>query len=841
MNASGTVVSNGSTVILSCWLNNGGSSSNLQNKPTITILHNSSAVSSSSGFSVSAHISQHTFGRQAFICQRSSRQKTEGVLVCGIYVDVGIPPAQPKNILCIQHGKDGSTICTWDKGHYTYLDTTYTLQLTNGTTNETTVWKEERNQNRSYGAIELRTKLNSESTYTVVINATNGLGKVSSQPIQFTLIDIVKPHAPVNLSVAFEGSDARNCSISWQDQQEAQHFRLRYQPMNSNSWTMLENINSRRYYLHDLKPDTAYEFQVSCRFLPNKGLWSDWSLLFQTEAVPFQPIDVWYLMEDVSSEMQNITLFWKTSILEVRRRSHDYRVMFSALNQMCQRATGTNSTAQTIFSQIIPKTDYSITISSHNSRGTSQPIYITTKLGITDLPPPNHLSTVSLGNGRISVLWEAPIAPFPFINGYVLQWAELHHSSHLRTPITWLKIPISNLTATTENLKPNTCYRISVFALYQSRAGRAASTEEDVSAKAPLTGPQINATVKERSILVSWQEIPDDHQVGCIVHFKLYLQKQFVTVPPKVYGRYLLKIRAWIPLLQGKFWLKRYWETSRDGACLHIPNTATQPFSVRSVEPGAAYVLWMTASTKAGESPKGNKQEVYIKGHYLGWGIKGFGFIVVQLSSLLSVLLCGWHGKAVPDPANSSCAKEFTSVEDERSFYSTEFLKNLNSVEEPETLQIEEVLMKRQQMPFLDVSLFKPTEEGGESHNWPTAVSFQEEDPIVKNLDYDPLITSRTGGASQHQLLPLYRKVGPEEPNQGQEFSVYLASPRGNVTVDYLPTISPAIMDTGEDNGESELNPLFIFQRTSFLPQTFPFGGKLTLDAIQMDCDSFTE
>ncbi|CAI5776976.1 interleukin-12 receptor subunit beta-2 [Podarcis lilfordi] len=817
MNASDTVVSNGSTVILSCWLNNSGSSSNLQNKHTITILHNHSAVSSSSGFLVSAHISQHTFGRQTFKCQRSSRQERK-VIVCGVYVDVGIPPAQPKNILCIQHGKDGSTICTWDKGHYTYLDTNYTLQLTNGNTNEATVWKDERNQNSSYGSVELRVKLNFQSTYTVVINATNGLGKVSSQPIQFTLIDIVKPRAPVNLSVAFDGFDARNCSISWQDQQEAQHFRLRYQPMNSSSWTTLENINSRRYYLHDLKPDTAYEFQVSCRFLPNTGLWSDWSMLFQTEAVPLQPIDVWYLMEDVSSEMQNITLFWKMSVLEVRRKSLEYRVTFSALNQMRQRDTGTNSTVQTTFSQIIPKTDYSITICSHNSRGISQPIYITTKLGITDLPPPNHLSAVSLGNGRISVAWEAPIAPFPFISGYVLQWAELHHSSDLRTPITWLKIPVSNLTATTESLKPNTCYQISVFALYQNRAGRAVSTTEDVSAKAPLKGPQINTTVKERSILVSWQEIPDDHRLGCIVHFKLYLQKQFVMVAPKVYD---------------------------------IPRTARQPFSVRSVEPGAAYVLWMTASTKAGESPEGNKQEVYIK-DAPSWGsalticiIVGLSICLCfvpsirqMLSSLLSVLLCGWQGKAVPDPANSSCTKEFASVEGEHSFYSTQFLKNQNSTEEPETLQIEEILMKRQQMPSVDVSLFKPTEGGG-SHNWPTAVSFQEEDPIVK--DYDPLITSRTDDASQHQLLPLYRKVGPEEPSQGQEFSVYLASPHGNVTVDYLPTISPAIMDTGEDNGESDLNPLFIFQRTSFLPQTFPFGGKLTLDAIHMDCDSFGE
>ena len=55
---------------------------------------------------------------------------------------------------------------------------------------------------------------------------------------------------------------------------------------------------------------------------------------------------------------------------------------------------------------------------------------------------------------------------------------------------------------------------------------------------APLTGPHINTTVKDGRILVSWREIPPDEQMGCIVSYKIYLQKQAAAMPPDIYSRY---------------------------------------------------------------------------------------------------------------------------------------------------------------------------------------------------------------------------------------------------------------------------------------------------------------
>lgn len=124
-----------------------------------------------------------------------------------------------------------------------------------------------------------------------------------------------------------------------------------------------------------------------------------------------------------------------------------------------------------------------------------------------------------------------------------------------------------------------------------------------------------------------------------------------------------------------------------------------------------------------------------------------------------------------------------------------------------------------------------------ESHMW-TAESFQEENSTMDKLNHHPL---NSDTLHQHQLLYLYKKVVPEEPNQCQLFSDYLVNPLEDTTVDYLPsTILPTITNTAEDSSEAEFSSFNIFSRT-FLPQTFSVGGKLTLDAIKMDCNSFID
>ncbi|XP_066480686.1 interleukin-12 receptor subunit beta-2 [Tiliqua scincoides] len=767
MKASATTrqVLHGSDVTLSCWLRNG---SPCGSQPKIFISHNNSGIHCSYGHLASTRTLLSKFGQQKFECRCSGRIGRQELIVCGIYIYVGIPPDQPNNTVCLQYGKDGTTHCTWEKGRYTYVATDYILQLqTNGITTGMFV---ETGNNAMCGSVDLRVRLDYESTYTAVVLASNDLGNASSQPIQFTLMDIVKPHSPVNISVKCDDFDATNCTVSWQDQQETEHFRLRYQPIGSNAWTVLENITSRRHVLWGLKQDSEYEFQVSSKFLPNRGLWSDWSVSYQIEAVPCSPVDVWYLKEDISPELQNITLFWKTvSLSETRRKSNYYTVTFQSLTQKHQRAAETISPTETIFSKVTPKRAYKIILNSYNARGASPLTIFTTELGSSDVPPPYNLSATSMGNGTIFVAWEAPLARSQFISGYVVEWAKFHQGSNLKTHADWLKVPESKLTAKIENLEPNMCYLIRVFGLYRNRAGKAALTTGDASAR----------------------DIPED---------------------------------------------------------------APQSFSVKNIQPSAAYDLWMTASTTAGESPPGNKEVIYIKKSHEFAPVLAICIILGLLAcvclvpsarqmvfSILSVFLTGWYSKAIPDPANSSWAKEFISVKDESSLYSTPFLNHLHSFEEPETLQIEEVFIKKFQV-YKDVLLFQSTEKG-ESPNWLPGSSSPEEGTTEKDSDYNPLVTSTlyNTNTDTQQLPSLYRKVAPEETTQGQMFSEYLANTLEDET-DYLPLAnSPTVMNTNEDGGEPEFSSFSGFPGTSFVPQTFSFGGKLTLDAVRMDCNSFPD
>ncbi|TFK01034.1 pleckstrin homology-like domain family B member 2 [Platysternon megacephalum] len=644
------------------------------------------------------------------------------------------PPDQPGNVSCIQDGRDGNLTCTWDKGRLTHIDTTYVVQLTNET--ECLRFAED-SMNPKYGSLNL-TKLNFESNYTAVVAASNRLGNASSLPFTFMLIDIVKPHSPTDILVKFDNVSATNCTVLWQDQQQTQSFRLRYRPVNSHSWNMVETLNSTRYNLHDLKPHREYEFQVCCKFHPNRGMWSDWSTFrIQTpEAVPSGLLDVWYVIQDMDSQTQNITLFWKVmSKSEARGKILHYTLTFQALNQKSPRTTDVNITTQTHFTRVLPKVDYNIMVYAHNSKGNSSPTSIITDLSILDLPPPQSISVTPMGNNSIFVIWAPPIESAAF-NGYIVEWAK---TCSPEPHLNWIKFPASNL-----------------------------------------------------STIIS------------VIH----------------------------------------------------KETSSNSFLIKNLQRGVNYVLWMTASTMAGESPMGNEELVYLESAS-EWMIVSAACIVFGISacicfvqsvqkalcSLLSVLVPQWYRKAIPDPANSTWAKKYSSVENELNLDSSQFLSYFSSFEEPETIEVEEVFIKREPVAFKDIPIFNNI-ENSECHDWQIENSFEKQESTEKNSEYKPLAPSTPDDGDNYKChLPyLYKKVVLEETEQIQTVSEYLTNPLTDMTVNYLPSniLSP-IMDTNEESNEFECKSFSIFPTTSLLMPMFSCGGKLTLDAVKIDCNSFTD
>ncbi|XP_067419445.1 interleukin-12 receptor subunit beta-2 isoform X2 [Emydura macquarii macquarii] len=706
------------------------------------------------------------YGRHTFSC----KCKSSGKIICGIDIYVGNPPDQPENVSCIQYGRDGNPTCTWDKGRLTHIETTYVVQITNET--ECLSFAEE-TVNLKYGSLDL-TKLNFESNYTAVVAASNRLGNASSLPFTFMLIDI-------DILVKFDNFSATNCTVLWQDQQQTQSFKLRYRPINSHSWNMVETLNATSYNLHDLKPHTEYEFQVCCKFHPNRGIWSDWSTFqIQTpEAAPTGLLDVWYIRQDIDSQTQNITLFWKVmSKLEARGKILHYTLTFQALTQKSPTAADMNIiTTQTHYTRVIPKMDYNIMVYAHNSKGNSPPTSIIIDLSILDLPPLQKVSATPMGNDSIFVTWEPPIESVAFINGYVVEWADTHRGSSLEPHQNWIRFPASSLsTIISENIKCDVCYDINVFALYRNRAGPVASTRGYSKQEAPSAGPQVSTAVKGDGV---WKEIPGHQQMGCIISYNACLQKKHSEADPKVYGA-----SDWIIVL---------------AACIFISISA--------------YICLVKSAQKA-------------------------------LCSLLSVLVPQWYRKAIPDPANCTWAKKYSYVEDELNLHSNHFLSHLSSFEEPETIEVEEVFIKKEPVAFKDLPIFSNI-KSSESHDWQTtASSFENQESTEKNSEYKPLSPSipDDGDNSKCHLPYLYKKVVLEETEQIQTVSGYLASPLTDTTVNYLPSniLSP-IMDANEESNEFECKSFSVFPTTSLLMPMFSCGGKLTLDSVKIDCNSITE
>ncbi|KFV47590.1 Interleukin-12 receptor subunit beta-2, partial [Gavia stellata] len=75
---------------------------------------------------VSAKFLVHTYGKHMFTCKILCEYKKK--LICGIAIESGNPPDEPRNVSCIQYGTDGHPTCTWDKGRLTYINTTYAIQ-----------------------------------------------------------------------------------------------------------------------------------------------------------------------------------------------------------------------------------------------------------------------------------------------------------------------------------------------------------------------------------------------------------------------------------------------------------------------------------------------------------------------------------------------------------------------------------------------------------------------------------------------------------------------------------------------------------------------------------------
>ncbi|XP_072367182.1 interleukin-12 receptor subunit beta-2 isoform X2 [Scyliorhinus torazame] len=774
-------------------------------------------------------------------------------LICGIDIKAGNPPGQPQNLTCIQNGRGGDVVCSWYIGQVTHISTNHILWFRNeshsfiasSTSAEPSTGKCTRHrktpEHQTLGfACESGHIFNPYSVYSAWVNASNQLGNQASAVINFTLDEIVKPNPPNISKVEVSSSSPTISMVYWQDCQNTTLFEIHCQSTYSN-WEKTFLVNSTSCKVSNLEHFTEYKFQVRSKLHYTRGLWSDWSPSFVSktpEAVPIGQLDVWYTMDPSGPNNLQVTLFWKTlNLLESRGRILGYNVKrwkSARKNTTSWKSTRKNATiwaeqtVNTWCTMGIPRTGYTITVSAYNSKGNSPP----TQLHIsypTDLFPPRNLSAMYAGNNQFIIKWMKPekrtqSAP---VTGYVVEWAEVNGKVNLN--INWIKIPPRKHSVTlTENIKPKTCFRISVYAIYEGRAGRPLSTQSYSAQEAPLSGPV--AFIKHNTAVIFWKNVPPDRKEGCIESYTIYLQEENSKLQPAIH---------------------------RD-----IDPTSSN-YTIPDLKPGTGYIVWMTAVTKAGEGKNGKQHRFYYSQKsflphpdsktiiavvvtvtfIFASIVSGFCFwqsVRNRIWSILSKLTSRLYVRNIPDPANCTWAKEYIAIKDRMDLTYADFQTGSTfTSEDPETLQVEEMPPEQE---------FCINREIGdqEQHRLKSLLFIQSTaSKLHQSKELNPGALSPTNSEGKIldykcQLPCLYIEKLPSV-----EINLDLTDSNNSIrsqNTGYIPSNFLHATDNTKEADSDFFADSFSFMPLPSLARTeIPFGGNLTLDVVRIDCSSLVE
>uniref|UniRef100_UPI00398ED9F4 interleukin-12 receptor subunit beta-2 n=1 Tax=Pristiophorus japonicus TaxID=55135 RepID=UPI00398ED9F4 len=788
---------------------------------------------------VTAHIPKFENPKSSFACKLHCNTE---YLICGIDIKAGNPPDQPRNLKCIQNGRDGDVSCSWDVGQVTHISTNYILWFRNEShsyiasatsaepsTGKCTKHRKTLEHQRLGFACESGHSFDPYSVYSAWVTASNQLGYQSSAVMNFTLDEIVKPNPPNISKIEFSNSSPIISTIYWKDQQNTELFEIRYQSTNS-KWEKKFVVNSTSCKVADLEHFAEYEFQVRCKFNYTQGLWSDWSPSFVSktpEAVPIGQLDVWYTMDLSDANNPRATLLWKLlKVFESRGRILGYTVTLQK-NTKKNTSNWAQQTMNTWYTVGIPRIGCTITVSAYNTKGNSPP----TQLHIsyfTDLPPPRNISAMYAGNKQFVIKWMEPVKQPGPVQGYVVEWTEVNGKVNLN--INWMKLPPQNFSAIlAEKIKPKTCFRISVYAIYESGAGRPVSTQRySAQEAAPLSGPII--FTKQNTAVIFWKNVPEDQEEGCIESYTIYLQEENSELPPAIYR--------------------------------HIDRTSRN-YTIPDLKPRTGYIVWMTAVTRAGEGKNGEQYRFYFNqesspplsdSKSIIVVVVGVTFLVAvvvsgfclwqsvrkRIWSILSKLTSRLYVRNIPDPANCSWAKEYTVIKGKMDIrYNVFQTESASTYEDPETLQVEEMSSEQEfcssmenvdqnQSTQLSVLLIQSTASQLHQSKELSQGGLSPGNSQANILDY------------KCQLPCLYIERLPSvEINQELSDSNNSIM---NQNVGYIPSNFLHITDNStETNSDIFSNSFSFMPLPSLSRMEISYGGKLTLDVVKIDCSSLVE
>lgn len=603
---------------------------------------------------------------------KTSDQGTVHV-VTGISLRSGLPPDKAQNIICETTRNAHFINCKWYKGQKTHVPTTYNISVTKESGSLTYSQQFEDADNCSIP----KEPFDASIKYHLSIMAHNVFGETHSDPLTFYLSDVVIPEIPHITHINFRNQSPVaflqwNTSESIENLQPFIRRRTIYGHWEEGHTKDLGD--SLTVKVSGLKPLTDYEFQVkTCSKQVQetdanpssftKTVCGKWSQSFWTKTPakgPSEPLCVWRAsVMTINNGQQIVTVFWKPPPADDFSGEIQHYEIFFGDGQKQEIICSSLSQCSARVPLLRP-----ISVTAVTSNGTSPPA--TVPLTQSDAPGPVWRAvTPAVDGSSVTVSWAPPLLNEELLN-YVTEWTTVPSKDLL-----WQTVSRHQSEATVTGLESGVLYNISVYAVTTRGASAPSSSLVYSKELKPVCGPVLSVLVHEsKRVLVQWTELPVEQRRGHITSYTVYY---------KVFNSSSSQLSVNVPVPGPK----QKWLDCPEGAL----------------------ILQMSASTAAGEGPKGNRISSHPPAPPVGLVIVVI-FIITFFIAIIVNLMCWkcvrkrvkqkciawgpeWLGDHLPKLINSNAIKLLQSDRSELSLitsYSDPPLSPISFLEEKEEL-----------------------------------------------------------------------------------------------------------------------------------------------------------
>ncbi|XP_077390373.1 interleukin-12 receptor subunit beta-2-like [Festucalex cinctus] len=489
-------------------------------------------------------------------------------IVGGLTPKGGRPPEKPENITCETTSLSRSVECRWQAGHDTYVATSYKVSLSSG--NGTWNWTSEADK------VELpKAELDLNQRYRLVVSADNHFGLSSSDPFTLQPTQIFVPESPRITRIHFGNVSTLPVVLQWETPENSSQLIavVRLRPANSSTWDAREatRLKLDEVQVDDLEPLVDYEFQIRACTTGTRNC-SKWSSVVTGRSPgkgPSQPLHVWRILSNHKNiSPQTVTVLWKAPPPEshsgqVERymvdlgRGHAAREVFCATS-VCQ------------CSLQVPSDLATLAVSVVTTYGTSPSASV--PLMLSDDPGPALRQADPGANGSamlVSWEWARPRPPQSEELYYVLEWTRVPVG---KSELSWIQVSMDQNNASVTGLSEGVRYNISMYAVNSRGVSMPSSILAYSRQLKPTAGPSVSVLDHNTThILVQWADPAVEEQRGFINNYTVYLRTTHVQSQE-------------IPVVAAASDRRRKWLKCPQGAV----------------------ALQMSASTSAGEGPRGN-------------------------------------------------------------------------------------------------------------------------------------------------------------------------------------------------------------------------------------------